>query len=92
MNKCTCPNKECEIHGAPTKPKQECGLVRSKVAFMNGGRVDGYHYIAIEGTDFVICEDGHPDFVLKFDEDKKGENKARRYNAKVNKQLRSLQK
>ena len=57
---------------------------------MNGGRVDGYHYIAIEGTEFVVCEDGHPDFPLKFDEHKKGENQARRYNAKINRVLREL--
>jgi hypothetical protein len=66
-------------------------MIKSKVQFMNGGRVDGYHYIAIEGTDFVVCEDGHPDFVLKFGESKKEENKARRYNAKMNRQLRGLQ-
>jgi hypothetical protein len=49
--------------------------VRAEVAFMNGGRIDGYYYIRIKGTDLIACQDGHPDFPYRFKEGTKDAKK-----------------
>jgi hypothetical protein len=40
-------------------------MEKAKVGFMSGDRADDYWYVAI--GDFVLCEDGHPDFPETFD-------------------------
>ena len=65
--------------------------MKVKVMWMNGGRVDDYYYVGIEGTDLIACEDGHPDFAEKFSEsEKKSEQEAKKLASRVNKQLKRV--
>ena len=63
--------------------------MKAKVHFMNGGRVDGYYYVQFGDTCLIACEDGHPDFVMKFDEmGDKGKKDAQKLARKINKQIK----
>ena len=63
--------------------------MKAIVKFMNGGRIEGYYYISLEGSNFIACEKGHPDFVLKFDErGENGEKEAKRIVKIINKKLK----
>ncbi len=67
--------------------------MKAEVMWMGGDRIDGYYYVGIEGTDLVACEDGHPDFVDRFNEFSKDPKKeAQKYANRVNKQLKKLEK
>lgn len=46
-----------------------------KVIVKHMGGDNGYYYIQIEGTDFVLARK-HPEFLDKFDNDEKGRQKA----------------
>ena len=45
------------------------------IEYMGGDRVDGYYYIKLKGTDFILCKGGHPDFPYTFREKKKPERR-----------------
>ena len=61
--------------------------LKVKAKWMNGGRVDGYYYVGIEGTDLIVCEDGHPDFPVKFREGtKNAKAKAQKLAREINKE------
>ncbi len=65
--------------------------IKAKVMWMNGGRIDGYFYVGIEGTDLVACEDGHPDFPLRFPEGEKGsERRAKKLATEIRKQIKEV--
>lgn len=68
--------------------------IRATVAWMGGGRIDGYYYVRIEGTDLVACNDGHPDFLTRFKEFSKNRDDlkrdAQKCANKINRQLRSI--
>ncbi len=60
--------------------------IKAKVQWMGGDRVDGYYYIQLVGTDFILCQDGHPNFPCTFSErDKDSEKKAKQLCRKINK-------
>jgi len=63
--------------------------MKAIVKHMNGGRTDGYYYIILTGTNFVLCEDGHPNFPDTYPEtadgEKRAKNKARAINKSLNK-------
>jgi hypothetical protein len=64
--------------------------MKAVVEFMNGGRTDGYYYIQLEDTNFILCKGGHPDFLYKYGES--GEKEAKKIARKVNKALAKLEK
>jgi len=66
-------------------------MIKAEVAFMNGGRVIGYYYIRLAGTDLIACRGGHPEFPLRFNEDiKDAKKKAMKACREVNRQLRIM--
>lgn len=67
--------------------------MKAEVMWMNGGRIDGYYYVGIKGTDLVACDKGHPCFPSKFKEgtyDPK--SKAVLLSRKINEQLKQVEK
>lgn len=82
------------VYGSDTSSRESDGgdkMIKAKVMWMNGGRVDGYYYVGIEGTDLRACIDGHPDFTFRSSEFNKDAKKAAQKCANtINKQLRNL--
>jgi len=67
--------------------------MKAEVMWMNGGQIDGYYYVGIEGTDLRACDNGHPEFPSRFKEgtvDPK--SKAVLLSRKINKQLKQVEK
>jgi hypothetical protein len=62
--------------------------MKAVVKHMGGGRVAGYYYLQIEGTDFCLCHHGHPDFMLRIPESDKGKNQAYALARRVNRRVR----
>ena len=60
--------------------------MKAIVEHMSGDRVDGYYYIILEGTNFILCEDGHPDFPHTFEEneEEKAQSSANEINKRIN--------
>ena len=78
-----------------TKTKKST-MLKAKVQWMSGDRVDGYYYVGIEGTDLCVCNNGHPDFPLKFREFEKSDAElkkdAQKVANEVNRQIRAAMK
>lgn len=67
--------------------------MKAEVMWMNGGRIDGYYYVGIEGTDLRACDNGHPCFPSKFKEGMGNpRRKAQVLCDKINKQLKQVEK
>ncbi len=66
--------------------------MKAKVMRMNGGRIDGYYYVGIEGTHLRACDNGHPCFPSKFKESTKDpKKKAQLLCREINRQLRCIE-
>lgn len=64
--------------------------MKAVVKYMSGDRINGYYYIQIEGTDFVLTRD-HPEFPRTFDEDEEGKQKALAVAEEINQSVLSHQ-
>ncbi len=62
--------------------------MKAEVMHMDGGRVDGYYYVGIEGTFLVACKEGHPDFPIQIVDTKRNAKHSAQFVADfINKQI-----